>query len=211
MKNLWSEKTSQKLTGVDLLAYTSRLIGADPELVVWGGGNSSLKCVEPDHLGEKIPVMYIKGSGSDMRTIERKHFTRLRLDDLLLLERRETMTDEEMVEYLGQAMMGGNQPRPSIETLLHAFVPHDHVYHSHADAVTSLTDTPDSPVLISKLFGKELALIPYTRPGFTLSKWVGAIVKSRSELKGVILDKHGLITWGKTAKEAYERTIGFCA
>jgi rhamnulose-1-phosphate aldolase/alcohol dehydrogenase len=210
MKNLWSEKTSQKLTGVELLAHTSRLIGANPELVVWGGGNSSLKCVEPDHRGENIPVMYIKGSGSDMRTIERKHFTRLRLDDLLLLERRETMTDEEMVEYLGQAMMGGNQPRPSIETLLHAFVPHDHVYHSHADAITSLTDTPNGKALIAKLFGEELALVPYTRPGFTLSKWVAAIAKTRLDLKGVILDKHGLITWGKSPREAYERTIGFC-
>src|SRR5215469_8474508 len=129
MKNLWLKKTADKLKGVDLLAYTSRLIGANPELVVWGGGNSSVKCVEPDHRGEETRVMYIKGSGSDMRTIERKHFTRLRLEDLLLLEDREAMTDEEMVEYLGHAMMGGNQPRPSIETLLHAFVPHDHVYH----------------------------------------------------------------------------------
>ena len=210
MKNLWSDKESKKLSGVDLLAYTSRLIGANPELVVWGGGNSSLKCLEADHKGQRTRVMYIKGSGSDMRTIERKHFTRLRLDDLLLLEKRESMTDEAMVEYLGQAMMGGNQPRPSIETLLHAFVPHDHVYHSHADAITSLTDTPNSQALTAKLFGKELALIPYTRPGFTLSKWVAAIAQSRLDLKGVILDKHGLITWGKTAQEAYGRTIGFC-
>lgn len=211
MKNLWSRNDSQKLSGVDLLAYTSRLIGANPELVVWGGGNSSLKCVEPDHKGQRARVMYIKGSGSDMRTIERKHFTRLRLDDLILLERREEMTDEEMVEYLGQAMMGGNQPRPSIETLLHAFVPHDHVYHSHADAMTSLTDTPNSKALIAKLFGGELAWVPYTRPGFTLSKWVGAIAKSDLKLKGVILDKHGLITWGSTPKEAYDRTIAFCS
>jgi len=210
MKNLWSDKESRKLSGVDLLAYTSRLIGANPELVVWGGGNSSVKCLEADHKGQRTRVMYIKGSGSDMRTIERKHFTRLRLDDLLLLQKRESMTDEAMVEYLGQAMMGGNQPRPSIETLLHAFVPHDHVYHSHADAITSLTDTPDSKALIAKLFREELALIPYTRPGFTLSKWVAAIARSRLDLKGVILDKHGLITWGKTAQEAYERTIGFC-
>ncbi len=210
MKNLWSDKKFKKLSGVDLLAYTSHLIGANPELVVWGGGNSSLKCLEADHKGQRTRVMYIKGSGSDMRTIERKHFTRLRLDDLLLLQKRESMTDEAMVEYLGQAMMGGNQPRPSIETLLHAFVPHGHVYHSHADAITSLTDTPNSQVLIAKLFGKELALIPYTRPGFTLSKWVAAIAQSRLDLKGVILDKHGLITWGKTAQEAYERTIGFC-
>ena len=210
MKNLWSQNESKKLSGVDLLAYTSRLVGANPDLVVWGGGNSSIKCIEPDHKGQKIHVMYIKGSGSDMRTIEKKHFTRLRLQDLLLLKKRETMTDEEMVEYLGQAMMGGNQPRPSIETLLHAFVPHDHVYHSHADAITSLTDTPGSKNLIAKLFGDELFLIPYTRPGFTLSKWVAAVAQSRLGLKGVILDKHGLITWGSTAKEAYERTIGFC-
>lgn len=210
MKNLWSNKESKKFSGVDLLAYTSRLIGANPDLVVWGGGNSSIKCVEPDHQGLETQVMYIKGSGSDMRTIEKKHFTRLRLKELLLLEKRESMTDEEMVEYLGQTMMGGNQPRPSIETLLHAFVPHDHVYHSHADAITSLTDTPNSKAVIAKLFGEELALVSYTRPGFTLSKWVAAIAQSRLSLKGVILDKHGLITWGKTAQEAYERTIGFC-
>src|SRR5690348_13241667 len=107
-------------------------------------------------------------------------------------------------------MMGGNQPRPSIETLLHAFVPHAHVYHTHADAVTSLTDTPDSEKLIRKVFGDELGFVPYTRPGFTLSKWVGKIAKSNMHLKGVILDKHGLITWGSTAKEAYDRTIQFC-
>src|SRR5579863_8761961 len=110
MKNLWSDKDSKKLSGVDLLAYTSRLVGANPELVVWGGGNSSIKCMEPDHKGQETQVLYIKSSGSDMRTIERKHFTRLRLKDLLLLEKRETMTDEEMVEYLGHAMLGGNQP-----------------------------------------------------------------------------------------------------
>ncbi len=211
MKNLWSDKDSQKLSGVDLLAYTSRLIGANPDLVVWGGGNSSIKCVEPDHSGIETHVMYIKGSGSDMRTIERKHFTRLRLKDLLLLEKRKTMTDEEMVEYLGHTMMGGNQPRPSIETLLHAFVPHENVYHTHADAITSLTDTPGSQGLIRKLFGNELGFVPYTRPGFTLSKWVGEIAKADLNLRGVILDKHGLITWGKTAQEAYERTIGFCS
>jgi rhamnulose-1-phosphate aldolase/alcohol dehydrogenase len=211
LKNLWNAGASSKLSGVELLAYASRLVGANPDLVVWGGGNSSIKRVEPDHKGQETHVMYIKGSGSDMRTIERKHFTRLRLKDLLLLEKRESMTDEEMVEYLGHTMMGGNQPRPSIETLLHAFVPHDHVYHSHADAITSLTDTPGSEALIRKLFGNELGFVPYTRPGFTLSKWVGKIAKADLNLKGVILDKHGLITWGKTAKEAYERTIGFCS
>ena len=211
MRNLWNNPTAFKLAGVDILAYTSRLIGANPELVVWGGGNSSIKCVEPDHKGDETNILYIKGSGSDMRTIERKHFTRLRLEDLLLLEDREAMTDEEMVEYLGHAMMGGNQPRPSIETLLHAFVPHEHVYHSHADAITSLTDTPRSEALIRKLFGGELGFVPYTRPGFMLSKWVGKIAKGDLNLKGVILDKHGLITWGKTAREAYDRTIDFCS
>ncbi len=211
MKNLWSDKDSKKLSGVEMLAYTSRLIGANPDLVVWGGGNSSIKCLEPDHKGQETQVMYIKGSGSDMRTIEKKHFTRLRLEELQLLEEREAMTDEEMVEYLGHTMMGGNQPRPSIETLLHAFVPHDHVYHTHADAITSLTDTPGSQALIRKLFGKELGFVPYTRPGFTLSKWVGKIAKVDLNLKGVILDKHGLITWGRTAKEAYDRTISFCS
>ncbi len=210
MKNLWSEKTAKNLSAVDLLAHTSRLIGANPDLVVWGGGNSSVKCVEPDHRGEETQVLYIKGSGSDMRTIERKHFTRLRLADLLILEDREAMTDEEMVEYLGHAMMGGNQPRPSIETLLHAFVPHAHVYHTHADAMTSLTDTPGSEKLIQKLFGGELGFVPYTRPGYTLSKWVGNIAQKDLRSKGIILDKHGLITWGQTAKEAYDRTIEFC-
>ena len=211
MKNLWNDNTASELTGVELLAYASRLIGADPELVVWGGGNSSIKCVEPDHRGLETQVMYIKGSGSDMRTIEKKHFTRLRLKDLQLLESREAMTDEEMVEYLAHTMMGGSQPRPSIETLLHAFVPHPHVYHSHADAVTSLTDTPGSEALIRELFGGELGFVPYTRPGFVLSRWVGKIAKADLSLKGVILDKHGLITWGESAKEAYGRTISFCS
>src|SRR5579883_865901 len=137
MQNLWKQSDNEG-SPLDQLVTMSRLIGTEPELVVWGGGNTSVKLTEPDFRGRETHVLRIKGSGSDLKTIERKHFSGVRMDDLLPLFDRADMTDEDMVAYLGFALTEPNAPRPSIETLLHAFIPAAAVAHSHADVILAL-------------------------------------------------------------------------
>ena len=139
MENLWSDQEALGMDELDLLVYQSRVIGAETKLVVWGGGNTSIKLDEPDFRGKLGRVMRIKGSGSDMKSIERKHFPAVRLEDILPLFEREDMADEEMVAYLEMCLTESAVPRPSIETLLHAFLPHNSVAHTHADAILALT------------------------------------------------------------------------
>jgi rhamnulose-1-phosphate aldolase/alcohol dehydrogenase len=207
MKGLWSDQDARGLEGLEVLVYASRLIGADPNLVVWGGGNSSAKVRGEDHTGRPVHILWMKGSGSDMRTITPKQFTPLRLDDLLPLMNREAMTDEEMVAYQARSVLEPGAPKPSIETLLHAFLPPPHIYHTHADAICALTDTPNSKKVVEEVYGKEVVLVPYYRPGFLLSKKTAEAFQKNPGLEAIILDKHGLITWGQTAKEAYLETI----
>jgi rhamnulose-1-phosphate aldolase/alcohol dehydrogenase len=142
-----------------------------------------------------------------MRTITPAQFTPLRLDELLLLMDRADMADEEMVAYQNQCVIGTSAPKSSIETLLHAFLPAPHIYHTHADAICTLTDTSDSAKLIKSLYGEDVALIPYLRPGFRLAKLVAESYERNRDLRAIILDKHGLVTWGDTPKEAYTETI----
>ncbi len=207
MKSRWSDKEARGLEGLDVLVHTSRLIGMDTNLVVWGGGNSSVKVKGTDHAGRPVRILYVKGSGSDMRTITHKQFTPLRLDDLLPLVKREAMTDDEMVAYQSKCVLEPGSPKPSIETLLHAFLPPTHIYHTHADAICALTDTPNRRGIIEEVYGKKVAVIPYFRPGFLLSKKTGEAYAKNPGLRAIILDKHGLITWGESAKEAYLETI----
>ena len=148
--------------------------------------------------------MLIKGSGSDMKSIERRHFPALRLDEVLPLFDREQMSDEEMVAYLAKCMMDPAAPRPSIETLVHAFLPYTSVAHSHADAVVALTNNSNVSQALDEVYGDSLAIVEYIRPGFTLSKRVGQAVRGDPSIKGVVLVNHGLFTWGDTAKEAYD-------
>lgn len=166
MKSRWSDEEAKGLSGVDLVGYTSRIIGADPNLVLWGGGNASIKVEGPDHKGESTRILWIKGSGSDMRTIAARNFTPLRLDDLLPLMKREGMTDEEMVAYQLKSVLEPSAPKPSIETLLHAFLPSPHIYHTHADAICALTDTPNSRKVVEAVYGRDVAVVDYIRPGF---------------------------------------------
>ena len=204
MRNLWNESESANMDSLDQLVYQSRLIGADTSLVVWGGGNTSIKVTEQDHLGRDVPAMLIKGSGSDMKSIERRHFPALRLEEVLPLFDREEMSDDEMVAYLAKCMMDPAAPRPSIETLLHAFLPYASVAHSHSDAVVALTNNSNASQALEDVYGDSLAIVEYIRPGFTLSKRVGQAVRGNPSIKGVVLVNHGLFTWGDTAKEAYD-------
>ncbi len=207
MRGLWSDQDARGLEGLKILVYASRLIGADSNLVVWGGGNSSAKVMGEDHTGRPVRILWMKGSGSDMRTITPKQFTPLKLDDLLPLMNREAMTDQEMVAYQAKSVLEPGSPKSSIETLLHAFLPPPHIYHTHADAICALTDTSNSKKVVEDVYGKEVVLVPYYRPGFLLSKKTAEAFQKNPGLGAIILDKHGLITWGQTAKEAYLETI----
>ncbi|MBI3029123.1 MAG: bifunctional rhamnulose-1-phosphate aldolase/short-chain dehydrogenase [Candidatus Rokubacteria bacterium] len=202
----WSDAETKGLDGLDLLVYGSRLIGAEPSLVVWGGGNTSLKTEERDFRGRTVRVLRVKGSGSDLKSIARKDFPGVRMDEILALLERSDMGDQEMVDYLAHALqeLGG---RPSIETLLHGFLPHVAVTHTHADAIVSLSNTDRCRDVIQEVYGKDVVSIPYRRPGFLLSKDVADALRAHPGATAVILEKHGTITWGQTVKEAYLRTI----
>jgi rhamnose utilization protein RhaD (predicted bifunctional aldolase and dehydrogenase) len=194
-------------TELQRLVNRSRLIGADPTLVVHGGGNTSSKIVETDHLGRERVVLRVKGSGTDLKTIGADGFPGLFLDELLPLRERAAMTDEEMVAYLAHCMVEPGSRRPSIETLLHAFLPARHVDHVHADAICALTNTPDAERHVREALGPDVALVPYIRPGFDLSRQVADLAGARA----VVLDKHGLVTWGDNHEESYGTTLDLVA
>lgn len=207
MKSRWSETDTHKLDDLDLLVYSSRLIGADDTLVVWGGGNTSFKRTETDFRGRPVDVLRVKGSGSDMKSILRRDFPGVRLDDVRALLEREEMSDEEMVAYLRHTLMEPDSPRPSIETLLHAWIPDASVAHSHADAILMLTNTCEGDLHVLRCFGREVKVVPYLRPGFALSKEVARLAAANPKLRGIVLAKHGLITWGADSRESYDRHL----
>jgi rhamnulose-1-phosphate aldolase/alcohol dehydrogenase len=208
VKSLWDQKKAAQLrTGLDGLVYRSNLIGADRSVCNWGGGNTSMKTIEKDFRGRDIEVMWVKGSGSDLATMKKQHFTGLRLEDIRPLIEREQMTDEEMVEYLSHCMINPKHPRPSIETLLHAFLPFKHVDHTHPDAIISICCADNGKKIAEEIYGDRFVWVPYVRPGFTLSKMIAEGVKKNPNAELVLMEKHGLVTWGETAKECYEKTI----
>ncbi len=195
-----------------LRVYTSRLLGQDASLVLHGGGNTSVKSKVTELLGETTDVLYVKGSGWDLGSIEPKGFPACRLAHLRRCCERSTMTDEEMVAQLRGQMIDPSSPTPSVEALLHAYLPAKFVDHTHADAVLSLVDQPNSAELVEKVYGPDALLVPYVMPGFILARRIaevwGAWVKSKGREPSVmILDKHGIFTWGETAEESYTRMI----
>ena len=207
MKDRWSTVASVQSDNLDSLVHQSRLIGDETKLVLRGGGNTSIKRDEVDFRGRGVRVLRIKGSGSDLRTIKRGDFPGVRLDDVLPLFERDDMSDEDMVAYLGNCLMEPGSRRPSIETLLHAFVPAVSVAHTHADAILCLTNTVDHLALLSDLYGDQVILIPYRRPGFLLSKEVGMAVRENPTARGLILLNHGLVTWGESVEASYRAHI----
>ena len=192
---------------LEQLVLASHLLGANRAVSNFGGGNTSAKGTATDHAGREVRTMWVKGSGSDLATMGREHFTPLRLDEVLPLMERDEMSDEDMVAYLARCQLDPAAPRASIETLLHAFVPAPHVHHTHPDGINVLAGTRDGERLVQECFGDAAAWIPYIRPGFTLSKQVAIAVRENPDLKLVVLAKHGLIVWGDSAEEAYRKTI----
>ena len=205
MKSRWVSKVAEQFSTIDLRVYSSRLLGADPALVLLGGGNTSVKHDVPGPLGGQVRILSIKGSGSDLASIDSSGFAPLLLDELLPLRERSRMDDETMVELVTLALINSSAPRPSIESLLHAFIPLDWVDHSHADAILTLTNQPDGEKIIRDVFGNDVGVVPYIKPGFDLSKAAADVYEADKSIIGLVLDKHGLVTFGPTAQESYER------
>ncbi len=206
-ENLWDSQRAQALSELETLAYRSNLLGADRAVANFGGGNTSTKAKERDHAGREVDALWVKGSGTDLASIRAEQFTGLKLDEILPLEERNEMSDEEMVSYLAACQLRPDMPRGSIETLLHAFVPHPHVDHTHPDAINMICCAEGGEDLAAECFGEEAVWIPYIRPGFTLSKQVGEAVRNNPNTRFILLAKHGLVTWGETHEESYGRTI----
>src|SRR5262245_1346063 len=207
MKSRWDDVEAGKLSELDLLVYASRLVGAETSLVVWGGGNTSLKTVERDHRGRQTPVLRVKGSGSDLKSVQRKDFPGVRMNDILGLLDRADMGDQEMVDYLAHSLVDVGGARPSIETLLHGFVGAHAVVHTHADAIVSLTNNDRTQDVVHDVYGKDVIALAYRRPGFKISKDVADTIVEHPEARALLLERHGTITWGATVREAYEATI----
>ena len=205
--DLWDDSAAADRDVLDGLVYRSNLLGADRALANEGGGNTSAKGVVSDHAGRETRVLWVKGSGTDLATITAAGFPALRLDELLPLRQRESMEDAEMVDYLLRSALRPDQPRPSIETLLHAFVAAPHVDHTHPDAVIALTSSPRGRRLAEEAFGAEAVWLDYQRPGFHMSRRIAELLDENPQARAVLLEKHGLVTWGETGEESYRITL----
>jgi rhamnose utilization protein RhaD (predicted bifunctional aldolase and dehydrogenase)/NAD(P)-dependent dehydrogenase (short-subunit alcohol dehydrogenase family) len=193
-----------------LRTYTARLLGSNPSLVLHGGGNTSVKDTARTILGEPVDVIHVKGSGADLATIGLQGHPAVRLAPLLKLRALEAMTDEAMVNELRTNLLEASAPTPSVETLLHAFLPARFIDHTHADAILSLCDQPDGERIFQSIFGRGLVWIPYVMPGFALARRCIEVyerVAAGATPTVMVLEKHGLFTWGESARESYEKTI----
>jgi rhamnulose-1-phosphate aldolase/alcohol dehydrogenase len=208
VQSLWNkEKANQVQPGLGELVYRSNRLGEDRRVCNWGGGNTSTKTIERDFRGRDVEVMWVKGSGSDLATMKAANFSGLRMEDIRPLIERESMSDEEMVAYLAHCMIDSKHPRASIETLLHAFLPFKHVDHTHPDAIISLCCADNGRALAEEIYGKRFVWVPYVRPGFTLSKMIAEGMRNNPAAELVLMEKHGLVTWGDTSDACYQQTI----
>jgi len=189
------------------LVARSRKLGADRSVCNWGGGNTSAKSLEIDFRGSPVRVLWVKGSGSDLASVTEASFTGLSLDDVMPLLQRERMSDTDMVNYLAHCFYEPSRPRPSIETLLHGFLPFPHIDHTHADATNYFACAKDGEAAARDCFGDALIWIPYRRPGFALAREVALALQAKPDARLVILAKHGLITWGETDETCYASTM----
>jgi rhamnose utilization protein RhaD (predicted bifunctional aldolase and dehydrogenase)/NAD(P)-dependent dehydrogenase (short-subunit alcohol dehydrogenase family) len=219
MQSKWSDADAKKFAadyapkGVNedlaVRTYTTRLLGSDPKMVLHGGGNTSVKTVVKDQLGEDVDVICIKGSGWDMGVIEPAGLPAVRLEPLRKLRKLDKLSDEEMVNFQRINLLDSTSPNPSVETLLHAFLPHKFIDHVHSTAVLALTDQPDNKALVQEVYGDRVAYVPYTIPGFALAKAVADVFDKHPKAEGLILLQHGIFTMGDTAEQSYSRMIEF--
>ena len=215
MPDLWSEQEAAEFVArfgdageaVALRVYSSRLLGRDPSLVLHGGGNTSVKTTCRDLLGREVEVLCVKGSGWDLVDIEPPGLPAVRLTALRELRSLDALSDEDMVNAVRGALLDSRAPNPSVEALLHAFLPHAYVDHTHADAILTLTDQPDPGHHVRAALGEDVLVLPWIMPGFPLAKAVAAAFEASPSCAGIVLAKHGLFTFGATAKESYQRTV----
>ena len=217
MKSLWNDADAEAMVadyagkGVErdlaLRVYTTRLLGGEPRLVLHGGGNTSVKLRVKDLLGEEWDVLCVKGSGWDMAVIEPPGLPAVKLAPLLKARRLDRLSDEDMVALQRANLIDPSSPNPSVETLLHAFLPHKFVDHTHSTAVLAIVDQENSEELLRRVFGPKMGFVPYIKPGFDLAKAAAEIYEQDTSVEGLILDKHGIFTFGDNARQAYERMI----
>jgi rhamnose utilization protein RhaD (predicted bifunctional aldolase and dehydrogenase)/NAD(P)-dependent dehydrogenase (short-subunit alcohol dehydrogenase family) len=210
MKNLWNDQEAAQYQGdLELRVYTSRLLGRDPSLVLHGGGNTSVKLQETNLVGEPEDILYVKGSGWDLATIETAGFSPVRMPHLLKLAKLESLSDSQMVNELKTQMTRANAPSPSVETILHATLPYKYVDHTHADAIIAVTNTAKGLERIQAIYGEKVVIIPYIMPGFDLARLCAEYFSkdAREQTIGMVLMNHGIFSFGKTAKESYDRMI----
>ncbi|OIP87362.1 MAG: short-chain dehydrogenase [Rhodobacterales bacterium CG2_30_65_12] len=190
-----------------LRVYSSRLIGAEPDLVMHGGGNTSLKLTMRDLYGDPMEVICIKGSGTDLARIDARGMPAVRLDPLRRLRTLAVVSDADMVNTLRANLVDTTAPNPSVETLLHAYLPQTYVNHTHATPMLVLANLPEAAEAVRELFGERLALVDYVRPGFELGRRTAQAFEAHPEAEGLLLLHHGHVTWGDDARAAYERVL----
>jgi len=207
LENLWKDDEARKFEGYTELVYRANILGQDPSVTNWKGGNISGKYTENDYAGTPIRVLRVKGSGSDLKTAVKDDFAGVAHDPVLRLYDRKEMSDEDMVAYLAHCLTDIPSKRPSIETLMHSFLPYEHIDHTHADYALWFAALEGGRKFAEDIFQEDLVWVDYYRPGFFLAKTVSEAVKKNPKAKCVILAKHGLLTWGKTSKECYHNTL----
>jgi rhamnose utilization protein RhaD (predicted bifunctional aldolase and dehydrogenase)/NAD(P)-dependent dehydrogenase (short-subunit alcohol dehydrogenase family) len=217
MESRWNDREAQQCiaryaedgvaSDLALRVYTTRLLGGDPRLVLHGGGNTSVKTRMRDLSGDETEVLCVKGSGWDMASIEPAGLPAVRLEPLRRQRTRESLSDEDMVRFQRANLIDPMAPNPSVETLLHAFLPHAFVDHTHSTAILALVDQPNARELCAEVYGRRAALVPYVMPGFGLAQEAAKVFDHNPDVEALILDKHGIFTFGASAREAYERMI----
>jgi rhamnose utilization protein RhaD (predicted bifunctional aldolase and dehydrogenase)/NAD(P)-dependent dehydrogenase (short-subunit alcohol dehydrogenase family) len=214
MKNRWNDQDAAQFTDdLALRVYTSRLLGQDDSLVLHGGGNTSVKSQLTNLFGDSENVLYVKGSGWDLATIEAPGFAPVRMDALLKMARLDSLSDSEMVKAQRAAMLDPYAPNPSVEAILHALIPAKFVDHTHADAVVTITNSPGGEARIREIYGDSVLIIPYVMPGFILAKKIDELTQGVdwSRYQGMVLLKHGVFSFAEDAKTSYERMIDLVA
>ena len=215
MQNRWDDEAAAACGGnlLQLRVYTSRLLGQDPDLVLHGGGNTSVKIRQADFFGDEEDLLFVKGSGWDLATIEAAGFPAVKQEVLLKMARLEQLSDTDMVRLQRTAMIDPGAPNPSVEAILHALIPFTFVDHTHADAVVTLSNTPNGEQILRELYGERVLVFPYVMPGFVLARDV--FLRTRdldwSQYEGIILLHHGVFTFADDAKTSYTRMIDLVA
>ena len=211
MKSNWKDSEAKKLKGdlLKLRVYTSRLLGNNEDLVMHGGGNTSVKVKETNIFGEEEEILYVKGSGWDLATIEAPGFAPVKLSALHRLAQLDTLSDVDMVKNQRMAMTNPSAPNPSVEAILHAIIPYTFVDHTHADAVVTVTNTPGGKKRIQEIYGDKILIIPYVMPGFILAKKIYEMTKNIDwdSIDGMVLMNHGVFTFHDNPKVSYEKMI----